>query len=177
MKKSTPWIVLTLVLVFAAGIVGGILSERWLSAKRPQMRRPASAQRYPSRDRWAKDLGLTAEQQEKIREIFKKNDERMRNDEQIKELRAGSNKRFAEIREQLRREIDAVLTPEQKAKNDAMMQKMMEERRKENEKRDKQNESQRNRIPKKENGNEKETDRRSGGPGGPRGGHPGLYPY
>jgi len=177
MKKSAPWVVLTLILVFAAGVIGGVLSERWWFAKRPQMRRPAAAQRYPSRDRWAKDLGLTAEQQEKIREIFKKNEDRMRNDEKIKELRAESNKRFAEIREELKKEIDAVLTPEQKAKNDAMIQKMMEERRKESEKRDKQTESQRNRIPKKENGNEKEADRRGGDPGGPRGGHPGLYPY
>ncbi len=71
MKKSTPWIILTLVLVFAAGVVGGVLGERF--ARRPQMRRPANAaERYPSHDRWAKDLGLSAEQQEKIREIFKK---------------------------------------------------------------------------------------------------------
>jgi Spy/CpxP family protein refolding chaperone len=177
MKKSTPWIVLTLVLVFAAGVVGGVLGDRWWFTKRPQMRRPASAERYPSRDRWAKDLGLTSEQQEKIREIFKKNDERMRTDEKIKELRVESNKRFAEIREQLKNEIDAVLTPEQRVKNEAMIQKMMEERRKENEKRDKQSESQRNRNPKKETGNEKESSRRSGDPGGPRGGYPGLYPY
>jgi len=177
MKKSTPWIILTLVLVFAAGIVGGVLGERWWFAKKPQDRRPANAQRYPSRDKWTKDLGLTAEQQEKIREIFKKNDERMRNDETIKELRAASNKRFAEIREQLRKEIDAVLTPEQRAENEAMLKKAQEERRLEKEKRDKQNESQRNRNSKKETGNEKETDRGSGDPGGPRGGHSGLYPY
>lgn len=170
MKKSMPWVILTLVLVFAAGVVGGVLGERF--ARRPQMHRPANAaERYPSHDRWAKDLGLTAEQMEKIREIFKNNDVR------IKELRADFFKHVGEMRDQMKKEIDAVLTPEQKAKNDAMIQKMMEERRKENEKRDKQSESQRNRNPKKETGNEKESSRRSGDPGGPRGGHPGLYPY
>ena len=171
MKKSTPWIILTLVLVFAAGVVGGVMGERWWFAKRPQMRRPVNAERYPSHDRWAKDLGLTAEQQEKIREIFKKNDGR------IKELRSDFYKHIGVMRDEMKKEIDAVLTPEQRVKNEAMIQKSMEERRKENEKRDKQNESPRNRNPKKESVNEKESSRRSGDPGGPRGSHPGLHPY
>ena len=167
MKKSTPWIILALVLVFAAGVMG----ERWWFAKRPQMRRPANTERYPSHDRWAKDLGLTAEQQEKIREIFKKNDGR------IKELRSDFYKHIGEMRDEMKKEIDAVLTPAQRVKNEAMIQKSMEERRRENEKRDKQNESQRNRNQKKENVIEKESGRRSGDPGGPRGSHPGLHPY
>lgn len=171
MKKSTPWIILTLILVFAAGVVGGVLGERWWFAKRPQMRRLVNTERYPSHDRWAKALGLTAEQQEKIREIFKKTDGR------IKELRSDQFKHIGEMRDEMKKEIDAVLTPEQRAKNEAMIQKAREERRKENEKRDKQNESQRNRKPKKENVIEKESSHRSGDPGGPRGSHPGLHPY
>jgi Spy/CpxP family protein refolding chaperone len=170
-KKSTLWIALSLILVFAAGVVGGVLGERWWFAKKPQMRRPANAERYPSHDRWAKDLGLTAEQQEKIREIFKKNDDR------IKELRSDFFKHIGEMRDEMKKEIDTVLTPEQRTKNEAMIQKAMEDRRKENEKRDKQSESQRNRIQKKESVNEKESSRRSGDPGGPRGSHPGLHPH
>ena len=172
MKKSKLWIVLSLVLIFAAGIVGGIFGERWILAKKPDGRRPGPSERYPSHDRWAKDLGLTAEQQDKIREIFKKNDDR------IKELQTDFFKHVGEMRNEIRKEIDAVLTPEQKRKNDAMIQKLEEERRKDKEKRDQRNTE----SPKKENStkeiiNEKEGDHRSGDSGGYRRSHPGVWPF
>jgi Spy/CpxP family protein refolding chaperone len=44
-------------------------------------------------------------------------------------------KRYTEIRAQLKAEIDAVLTPAQKQKLEAMIQKHNEERRRENERR------------------------------------------
>ena len=171
MKKSKLWIILSLILIFAAGVGGGIFAERWWLAKKPEARRSIMAARYPSRDRWAKELGLTAEQQEKIREIFKKNDER------IKGLRTDYFKHVGEMRDELKKEIDAVLTPAQKQKMEAMIQKFSEEHRRENEKREKQNESQRKRNLKKESDNEKKGDRRSGDPGGSLWSHPGLYPY
>ena len=171
MKKSKLWIILSLILIFAAGVGGGIFAERWWLAKKPEARRSIMAARYPSHDRWAKELGLTAEQQEKIREIFKKNDER------IKGLRTDYFKHVGEMRDELKKEIDAVLTPAQKQKMEAMIQKFSEEHRRENEKREKQNESQRNRNLRKESDNEKKGDRRSGDPGGSLWSHPGLYPY
>ncbi|MCJ7564029.1 MAG: hypothetical protein MUP52_05505 [Candidatus Aminicenantes bacterium] len=138
MKKSKLWIILSLILIFAAGIGGGIFAEHWWLAKKPEARRSIMAARYPSHDRWAKELGLTAEQQEKIREIFKKNDVR------IKGLRTDYFKRVGEMRDELKKEIDAVLTPAQKQKMEAMIQKFSEEHRRESEKKGKTK-----RIPKK----------------------------
>lgn len=176
MKKSKLWIVLSLLLVFAAGVVGGVFCERLWISKKPEARRPGNVARYPSHDRWARDLGLTTEQQEKIQEIFKKNEERIKNDERIKTLRGDLDKHFGEIREQLKKEIDAVLTPEQKKKMEAMIQKYSEERRRAGEKREKQNESRRNRNIEKESSNEKEGDHRSSDSGGYRRSHPGVWP-
>ena len=180
MNKSRLWVVLAVVLIFVAGTAVGIFAERGLLAKRPQFRRGGpspSGSNVPTMGRWFKELGLTAEQEAKIKEIFKANDERMRNDEKIKQLRAESNKRFAEIREQLKKEIDAVLTAEQKKKLEAMIQRNLEERRKDSERGNRRNDPRSNPIPKKESFDEKEEmDRRPGGPGGSRGGHPGLFP-
>ena len=171
MKKSRFWIVVSLVLVFAAGIVGGIFGHRWFLVKKPEARRGDVVASYPSHERLIKDLGLTVDQQEKIREIFKKNDER------IKELRTDFYKHLGEIRDELRKEIDAVLTPEQKQKMEAMIQKSLDERRKETEKRGKRIEPRRKENPSKENEHEKEPNHRSGDSGGSRGSHPGLYLY
>lgn len=170
MKKSRVWIVVALALIFAAGIVGGIFAERWWLAKKPDFRRPPTGH-YPSMSRWAKDLGLTAEQQDKIKAIFQKNDER------IKELRTDYYKHLGEIREQLKKEIDAVLTPEQKEKMEAMIQKQREEWRKANEQRERRIDPRLKPNIKKESNNEKESDLRTGDPGGNRRSHPGLHPY
>lgn len=180
MNRSRLWFVLAVILIFAAGIAVGIFAERGFLAKRPAFRRPPgqTGGNVPTMGRWFRDLGLTAEQQAKINEIFKANDERMRNDDKIKELRAESNKRFAEIRDQLKHEIDAVLTAEQKKKLEAMIQRNLEERRKDSERGNRRNDPRSNPIPKKESFDEKEEmDRRPGGPGGSRGSHPGLFPY
>jgi Spy/CpxP family protein refolding chaperone len=180
MNRSRLWFVLAVVLIFAAGVAVGVFAGRGVLAKRPAFRRPSgpSGAGVPTMSRWFRDLGLTPEQQAKMNEIFKANDERMRNDEKIKELRAESNKRFAEIREQLKREIDAVLTVEQKSKLDAMIQKNLEERRKDSERGSRRGDPRSKPMPKKESFDEKEEmDRRPGGPGGSRGSHPGIFPH
>lgn len=115
-KKKFPfWIAAFLVLAFAAGIVGGIVGERhFLQKKRPgQERRPPH---FPSMEKMAEDLSLTREQQEKIQEIFRKNEER------FKELRGHIEERLAAIRVELKAEIDAVLTPEQRRKLEEMIE-------------------------------------------------------
>jgi Spy/CpxP family protein refolding chaperone len=165
-NKSKLWIALALVLVFAAGVTLGVFGGRWLLAKRPPERRPDA----PSQERWSKDLGLTAEQQTTIHEIFKKYDER------IKGLRTDFNKNLGEMRDAMRKDIDAVLTPEQRQKMAAMIQKM-EQRRREFPARDKRGESPIKENPTKEKQGEKETDHRSGGPGSARGGWPGTRPF
>ena len=67
---------------------------------------------------------LTEEQKAQIREIFKKNEERMR------AYRTESRARLGELRKMLKDEIDAVLTPEQRAKNDEMIRRFEEWRKK-----------------------------------------------
>ncbi len=180
MSKSRLWFVLAVVLIFAAGAAVGIFADRGILAKHPRFRRGAAptGSAVPTLGRWFDDLGLSAEQRAKMREIFRANDDRMRNDEKIKSLRAESNKRFAELREQLKQEIDSVLTAEQKKKLEAMIQKNLEERRKDSERGNRRNDPRSNPIPKKESFDEKEEmDRRPGDPGGSRGSHPGIFPH
>jgi Spy/CpxP family protein refolding chaperone len=172
MSKSKIWIALALVLVAAAGVVIGVFAEKWWFTKRPGMRggvpNPAN---YPSMNRWASDLGLTAEQQAKIRDIFKDNEGR------IKALRTDFFKNLGDIRDQMKKDIDAVLTPEQKQKLEAMIQKQIEEHRRDMDRRPKPPRTP-NPKPniKKESMNEKEVDRRSGDSGSLRWSHPGLQP-
>ena len=68
---------------------------------------------------------LNALSQDKIHEIFQKSEERM------KAYRAESRTRLGELRKMLKDEIDAVLTPEQRAKNDEMIRRFEEWRKKE----------------------------------------------
>jgi Spy/CpxP family protein refolding chaperone len=178
-NRSRLWFVLAVLLIFAAGLAVGIFADRGVLSHRPAFRRsPSTGGGVPTMDRWFKELDLSEAQQTKIREIFKANDERMRNDEKIKQLRAESNKRFAEIREQLKKEIDAVLTAEQKKKLEAMIQRNLEERRKDSERGNRRTDPRSTPIPKKESFDEKkEMDRQPGNPGGARGSHPGLFPH
>ncbi len=93
MKRWKLWVILSLVLSFGAGAVAGIFAEKgFLGRPAPSHKRLAP----PSMDRWAKDLGLTAEQQTKIQDIFKKNEER------IEALRSDFFKHLREMRAQLK---------------------------------------------------------------------------
>ena len=119
-------VVLTLLVVFGLGVVAGVLGERYV-AHRAERRAAAGRPHPPSPESWAKELGLTQEQQDKIREIFKRNEERM------KAYRTESRARLGELRKMLWDETDAVLTPEQKKKNDEMIRRFEEWRKKESE--------------------------------------------
>jgi Spy/CpxP family protein refolding chaperone len=124
-KKYMIWIVLTLLVVFALGAVAGFFGERYVIHRRP----PAAGQQrlhFPSLDEFAKDLDLTADQKAKIGEIFKRNEERM------KQLRTELHGRLGDIRSLLKNEIDSVLTPEQKQKLETLIQKHIEESRRQN---------------------------------------------
>jgi Spy/CpxP family protein refolding chaperone len=126
MSKPRVWIVLSFILVFAAGVVAGVFGHNWLATQKPGDRRP------PTMDNWAKEIGLSADQQARLKDLFKANDLRWRSDARLKELKIETSKRFGELRRQFQAEIDAVLTPEQKVKNDAMIKRHEEERRKAN---------------------------------------------
>ncbi|HYA49121.1 MAG TPA: hypothetical protein VEG35_05420 [Burkholderiales bacterium] len=116
LKKYKLWVVLTLLVVFGLGAAAGILGERYIMHRRD--RRPSQPRTpYVLLDPVVKALGLTAEQQASIRDIFKRSDERM------KVLDAEIHARLREMRAELKSEVDAILTPEQRAKLEDMIQK------------------------------------------------------
>ncbi len=114
-NKFKLWIVLSLVLAFAAGVVAGFYAERYGFQKKMRDRGPRPGH-FPSIERMAEDLDLTAEQQSLIKDIFQKNEER------FKELNGDIRQRLQAIRERLKTEIDSVLTPEQKKKMEDMIE-------------------------------------------------------
>jgi Spy/CpxP family protein refolding chaperone len=124
-RKYMIWIVLTLLVVFALGAAAGIFGERYLMHRKPPV--PQQRSHFPSLDEFAKDLGLTAEQKAKIGEIFKRNEERM------KQLRIELHARLGDIRSLLKNEIDGVLTPAQKQKLETLIQRHIEQSRRQNE--------------------------------------------
>jgi hypothetical protein len=77
----------------------------------------------------AEELGLSSEQQEKLREIFKNNEERLNT------LRNQIHDQYAALRTQLKEEMDQVFTDQQQMKFEAMIEKYLAERKKEMEKR------------------------------------------
>jgi len=125
-NKLKFWTVFAAILVFAAGLVAGIFIDRYVLFKRAGhggKRGPHP----PSLDYLARELSLTPLQKEQIGQIFKRNEER------LKELRDQIDARMTEARSQLKDEIDKILTPEQKQKLEAMIQKHIAEQKKENE--------------------------------------------
>lgn len=115
-NKYVFWIVFSIVVAFAAGLVGGIFSDRYFFQKRPGRPERSSAH-FPSLEQMAKDLGLSADQQEQIRKIFE------RNETKLKELRADMHGRLRSIRAELKNEIDNVLTADQRQKIETMIKK------------------------------------------------------
>lgn len=117
-------VALTLLVVFGLGVAAGILGERYVVHKK--YRRPPSDRTHvPSLDAWAKELGLTEDQRVRIREIFKRNEERM------KAYRTEGLAKLSEVRKKLKEELDAVFTPEQRKKMEEMIRQHEERRRKE----------------------------------------------
>ncbi len=126
------WIVFSLIVVFTAGFIGGILFEKHLIDKKVEKRvKRRSSVRFPSLEMMAKELSLAPEQEEQIREIFKNNEERFKN------LRKNIDDHLSSIRAQLKNEIKNVLTDEQVVEFEAMIEKYISQRKKEMEKRKK----------------------------------------
>ncbi|HEX2694858.1 MAG TPA: hypothetical protein VHP61_03840 [Acidobacteriota bacterium] len=129
--KLKLWIVVSLVAVFAIGVAVGYFGERYIVHKRHEPARDGKGDgrppHFPTVETLAKDLGLSPEQQARIREIFKNNEPRL-------EAFGGEfHKRLGELRDQLMGEIKAILTPGQRAKLDARIMEFKQKRRKENE--------------------------------------------
>ncbi|MHB8055056.1 MAG: Spy/CpxP family protein refolding chaperone [Candidatus Aminicenantales bacterium] len=168
MKQTRFGIILSLTLACAAGAAAGVFAEKFLFANRAHHR---YSDRAPSPQQWEKDLGLSEEQKTRIHEIFKNNDGR------IDTLRSDFFKHVEEIRSEIKKEIDAVLTPEQKAKMDAMMEKFREARKKDADRQPSGSDSRPKDGFSKENNDEKEDHVGSGDSGRDRGGDPDHFPY
>jgi len=117
------WLILSFLLVFVAGGLVGFLTERFFIHRSFPPRREAP--QFPSFEKWAQDLNLSPEQQKAIKEVFRRSDEKMR------ELRNRFHRELGEVREEIKKEIDAVLTAEQREKLQAMIQEHRQKREKE----------------------------------------------
>ncbi len=125
------WIVISLIAVFAIGVAVGYFGERYIVHKRHELRSDKRGDgrppHFPTVETLAKDLGLTPEQQDRIREIFRNNEARL-------EAFGGEfHKRLGELRERLMTEVKAVLTPEQRVKMEIRIREFNEKRKKDSE--------------------------------------------
>jgi hypothetical protein len=124
------WIVVSFLIVFAAGVAAGILFENNFLDKKPRRdTERRSSVRFPTLDMMAEELGLSLEQKERLREIFKNNEER------LKAYRSEIHDHYKVLRAQLKQEMDSIFSAEQKAKFEAMIEKYLSERKKEAESR------------------------------------------
>jgi len=122
------WIIFSFVIVFSAGIFGGILLEKHIIDKRPRKistSKKRNSAHFPTLAIMTEELDLSLEQQEQIRKVFNNNEER------LKELRSQINKRFSSMRFQLLSEIKNVLNKEQTIKFEAMIERHIAQRKKE----------------------------------------------
>jgi len=124
------WIILSLIIVFIAGIVCGVLfEEHILQRQRKGSRGRQSSVHFPSLEIMARELILTSEQQEKINALFS------RNEEHFRALRSEVHKSLSDIRSQMITDIKSVLDDNQNTKFEAMIEKYKAQRRKEREER------------------------------------------
>jgi hypothetical protein len=127
------WIVLSLLVAFAAGVLGGIFAERIIFHPRQHNRAQRSPSRPPDLEEMARNLGLSPDQKESIRQIFESSDGK------FKELYTDMHDRLSTLRTEIKNQIDAVLTPEQKKKMEAIIAKHGEQRKKESERKSNRN--------------------------------------
>ena len=119
------WIVFSVIILFAVGTVTGILLEKYIYEKKAKKR----IKHTHTLEKMAKDLSLTETQMEKIRNIFKKKDTR------IKAFGREIREKLATMRTQLKEEIKAVLDEKQGKKFDSLIEKHVAKMKKEREKR------------------------------------------
>jgi len=129
------WIVLSFLVVFAAGIFSGVIIEKQFLSKKSEntfRKHPIKERQrihFPTLDDMAKELELTSQQQEKIQEIFDNNEER------LKTLSQEVRKQFISMRAQFMQEIKSVLDPDQTVRFDAMIEKYLSQRKEQIERR------------------------------------------
>ncbi|MDI6698364.1 MAG: hypothetical protein QME85_05440 [Candidatus Saccharicenans sp.] len=121
-NKYKLWVTLSLIAVFILGVTVGVFGDRWLVEKKklaPRQRQEP----FPTLEVISKELQLTPDQEERIREVFKRSEER------FQAFRKDIHARLTELREQLKTEMDEVFTPEQEKKMQELMDRYMRQRR------------------------------------------------
>ncbi len=123
------WIILSLIIIFIAGVVSGVLFEDHILERKRR-----GSVHFPSLEIMAQELTLSLEQQSEIKELFKSNEERFHT------LRKEVHKSLAGIRTQMISDIKSVLDDNQNKKFEAMIKKYKAQRQKEHEERKKRSE-------------------------------------
>lgn len=123
-NKYKLWVALSLVAVFILGLAVGILGDKMFFGKKNVVSRQRQ-ETFPTLEVISRELQLTPEQEEKIREVFKRSEER------FQAFRKEIHSRLIELREQLKTEMDEVFTPEQEKKMQELMDRYMRQRRRE----------------------------------------------
>ncbi len=78
------WIIFSFILVFIIGVVGGFFLEKhFIQTELKKIKKERRGAHFPSLDVMAKELALSSEQEEKIREIFKNNEGRLKRPEKF----------------------------------------------------------------------------------------------
>ncbi|MDW7760862.1 MAG: hypothetical protein SCM96_09515 [Acidobacteriota bacterium] len=119
--KAKIWIAFSLIAVFAAGFAAGICFDKY-SMRKKWERREKDRPQFLTLDYMATQMSLSEDQIEAIREVFRRNEERM------KDVRTGLHRQFGEIRALLKTEIDDVLDAGQREKFQALIDEYTEAR-------------------------------------------------
>jgi hypothetical protein len=119
-NKVKLWFAVSLIVVFLAGLSGGILIDKLNKPQSKSKTRRSPA--FPSIEMMAEELGLTPEQQAQIQELFKQNDERLRT------LRHQIHEQFGSLRSNLKSEMNNILDESQQKKLEAMIEKYSSQR-------------------------------------------------
>jgi len=121
-RRAALWFAMFAVVVFGAGMASGILLDRFAGPSRLPFGW-AGVRGGPNPERLAgrltRELSLTPEQAQRVREIFERRRGQVR--DMHRELRAQARQRFEQEQAALRTELRAVLTPVQQAKFDALV--------------------------------------------------------
>ncbi|HZX10316.1 MAG TPA: hypothetical protein VFG01_05150, partial [Acidobacteriota bacterium] len=110
-------IILSFIVVFAAGLVSGIFCDKYFIKK--DFRKPPPGRKppghFPTLEDISKELDLGESQEQKIREIFKNTEKK------LDEMRHQIGRQFSSIRKELITDIKNTLNDEQKVKFDEMV--------------------------------------------------------
>jgi uncharacterized membrane protein len=128
MMRSNARLVLSLLVVFASGVVVGVVGDRYLVKRQEAAQKPRTPEDYRRAyvEEMQRRLRLTPEQLNRLNQIL---DETR---EQFRQLREKHRPEFRALQDQQTARINEILTPEQREEY-ARMRKEREEKRRQEE--------------------------------------------